>query len=232
MSILVIEHHDNPSLGVVGETIKEAGILTTVLWGENGDVMPGSHAGHDGLIVLGGAMNAMDDTNYPYFPALLKLIRSFGDADKPVLGICLGSQLIARAYGADVHLAGDFEFGFCPISLTPEGLDDPVVGHMHQDQGLFEWHVDHYNLPVDAVELATGVDYPHQCFRMGRATYAMQFHFEVTKEIIEGWIIMTGDECDHLSPGYQEWLPGQFKTHLTPSMDFCRTAIQNWLSLR
>jgi GMP synthase-like glutamine amidotransferase len=231
MTILVIEHHDTPSLGAVGDTIHAAGLPTQVLWGENGDIMPSSTDGYEALIVLGGAMNALDD-RFPYFPALLKLIRKFGDDDKPVLGICLGAQLIARAYGAPVHLTDDFEFGFCPITLTKEGVDDPVIGHMKPGKGLFEWHTDHYELPTGAVHLASGSNYPYQCFRMGRATYAMQFHFEVTREIIDGWLEMTGNYCDEHAPGYQDWLPGQMDSHLTPSVEFCRTAISKWLTLR
>lgn len=232
MTVLVIEHHDIPSLGVVGDTIEQAGIATHVLWGENGDIMPGNTDGYDGLVILGGAMNAMDDTNYPYFPDLLRLIRGFGEADKPVLGICLGSQLIARAYDSEVSLNGKIEFGFCPVSLSDEGADDPVVGHMLPEQGFFEWHTDHYSLPAGATHLASGNDYNFQCFRMGRATYAMQFHFEVSRGLVDEWIENNIDYCDENVPGYQNWLPGQFDLHLDPSMDFCRTAIRNWLALR
>jgi len=142
------------------------------------------------------------------------------------------AQLVARAYGAQCHLGRDFEFGFCPISLTEAGKGDPVVGHMLPDQGLFEWHTDHYGLPEGAINLATGTEYPNQCFCIGRATYAMQFHFEITQDIVEGWIRMTGDFCERNVPGYQDWLPGQFETHMDASMDFCRTATRNWLALR
>ncbi|MBT4887970.1 MAG: type 1 glutamine amidotransferase [Rhodospirillales bacterium] len=231
MTILVIEHHDSPSLGVVGEAIEAAGVPTKVLWGEDGDPMPDSSDDYDGMVVLGGAMNALDDSKCPYFPQLVRLIQDFGVADKPVLGICLGSQLIARAYDAPVHLEGPFEFGFCPIKLTEDGASDPVVGHMKPDQGLFEWHTDHYALPDDAVHLASGTDYTYQCFRMGRATYAMQFHFEVTREIVDGWIEMTGDFCDQNVPDYRNWLPKQFEDHMDASKEFCRSAIRNWLAL-
>jgi len=81
VTILVIEHHDAPSLGVVGDTIKETGTPTHVLWGENGDPMPETCGGYDALVVLGGAMNALDDIRCPYFSDLIRLIRAFGVAE-------------------------------------------------------------------------------------------------------------------------------------------------------
>ena len=177
MRILAIEHHDAPSLGIVGETLNAEGANIRTLWGEHGDAMPDSPRGYDGMVVLGGAMNALDDECCPYFPELLSLIREFTNQDRPVMGICLGAQLIARAFSGRAHLNGSFEFGFHPIDLTEEGKVDPVMAHMADHMNLFHWHTDHYDLPSGAVKLASGRNYPNQAYRIGRATYGMQFHF-------------------------------------------------------
>ena len=230
MQILAIEHHDAPSVGVVGETLEAQGVETRVLWGAHGDCMPERPDGYHGLVVLGGAMNALDDERCPCFPALLSLIREFTQLDKPVLGICLGAQLIARAFDGQAQLDGPFEFGFHPIKLTDDGIVDPVIAHMAEQLNLFQWHTDHYDLPCDAVKLATGSDYPNQAYRIGRATYGMQFHFEVTQAIVEGWISHYADMNDQ-APDYATWLPKQFDQHMEASKQFCRDLVRRWLML-
>ncbi len=231
MRILVIEHHGEPSLGVVGETFRESGVEVDIRWGERGDPIPENPVGYDGIVVLGGAMDALDDERCPYFPALVSLIRDFGVADKPVLGICLGSQLIARSYDAQVHLDGSFEFGFHPVELTDDGANDPLLGHMDAErQHLFQWHTDHYDLPEGAVRLARGEAYSNQCYRVGARTYATQFHFEVDRPMIEGWLA-THDNMDERVPGYTDWLPEQLDMHLAASTDFCRVLTRKWLEI-
>ena len=85
-----------------------------------GDALPEDAAEHDAMVVLGGGQNALADDACPYFPALLELIRDFADKDRAVLGICLGSQLIARAFGGDNQIGGASEFGWRSVSLTTE----------------------------------------------------------------------------------------------------------------
>lgn len=232
MTVLMIENHDQPSDGEVGNAIRQAGVPVEVFWGEKGHSIPENTGGYDALVILGGAMAVDDEERCPYIPDLIRLIRDFGQADKPVLGVCLGAQLVARAYGAEPRLDGYFELGYCPVRLTEAGKKDQVVGHMLDDQAIFQWHTDHYTLPPDAVHLATGDDHPYQCFKMGRATYAMQFHFEVTRPIIESWIALGIDNITEHHPAFIADLPIQFGNHLESVRDFCHTAIHHWLALR
>jgi len=228
--ILAVEHHDAPSLGVVGETLVAEGVEIEVIWGEDGDPIPKYTDDYAGMVVLGGTMNALDDERSSYFPNLVSLIRKFNEQDQPVMGICLGAQLIARAFGADSNLDGSFEFGFHPVDLTTQGKKDEVVGHMGNSFHVFEWHTDHYTLPQNAVRLIEGRAYPNQAFRIGRATYGMQFHLEATTELIEGWISNNPD-LNERAPGFEEWLPLQFTSHVAPANAFCRELTRRWLRL-
>ena len=99
MRVLVVQNYDDTGLGQVGAALDEAGAEIDIRNAHRGEALPENPEAHDALIVLGGGQNALDDASYPYFPALLELMRGFVDADKAVLGICLGSQLLARAYG-------------------------------------------------------------------------------------------------------------------------------------
>jgi len=231
LRILVIEHHDTPSLGVLGEALIAEKVETHVVWGEDGGPIPDRPDEFDGMVVLGGAMNALDDERCPYFPKLVTLIRGFTDQERPVMGICLGAQLIARTFGGQPHLDGPFEFGFHPVTLTDEGRADPVFGHMPDTLNLFQWHTDHYDLPPDTVKIVSGADYENQAYRIGRATYGTQFHFEVSVPIVEGWLSHHLTGMENRVPGYREWLPRQFEAHMENSKAFCREVTRRWLGL-
>ncbi|MEQ8665687.1 MAG: type 1 glutamine amidotransferase [Rhodospirillales bacterium] len=229
MRIAVVEHHDHPSVAVVGETLAAAGADLDMIWGAQGDPMP-TQGSHDALVVLGGAMNAADDETCPYFPTLVDSIRGFAAADKPVLGICLGAQLIARAFGAELQIGGPFEFGFQEIVPLPAAADDPVMNILERPLPLFQWHYDHYDLPEGAVRLATNEAYPNQSFRIGRATYGTQFHFEVDKPTVDQWVVSNPNLAEN-APGFETWLPVQFENHEAGSRAFCREVTTRWAAL-
>lgn len=230
MQVLVVEQHDKPSIGVVGEILDAQGVSMRTVWGAFGDPLPRSHRDYAGLVVLGGAMTALDDERCPYFPPLTELIRGFAEADKPVLGICLGAQLIARSFGADLRLGGDIEFGFHAVTPTPAAAGDPVLGALEGPLPLFQWHTDHYALPPGAELLATGEQYENQCYRIGTTVYGMQFHFEVTEAVIQDWIDATPD-LERRVPGFRSWLPEQLAAHMGASNEFCRKVARRWIAL-
>lgn len=230
MRILVVEHHDKSSVGVVGETLHDMGIETPTVWFEFGEPVPAGHWGYDGIVILGGTMSAIDDVRHPYLPGLTRLIREFADADKPVLGICLGSQLIARAFDAKAHIGGPLEFGFHLVTPTLSAESDPVMRHLERPQRLFQWHTDHYSLPEGAEHLAVGEHYENQAYRIGRAVYGMQFHFEVTEAQVLSQIEDVPNLGSHV-PGYEEWLPRQFARNEQGSNAFCRNVVRDWARL-
>jgi GMP synthase-like glutamine amidotransferase len=187
MRVLVVENFTGTGLGQVGAALTEAGAEIDQRKAHLGATIPTSAAEHDGLVLLGGGQNALADDVSPYFPALLDLIRDFERADKAVLGICLGSQLLARAFGGENRIGGASEFGWCKVELTREGAEDPLTASVPASFPIFQWHDDTFTLPPGAVHLATGSAVSNQAFRIGRATYGTQFHFEADQALVEDW---------------------------------------------
>ena len=140
-----------------------------------------------GVIVLGGVMNVDEVEQYPYLLDVRSLVRSAADAERPVLGVCLGAQVLARAYDAPVHRAQVREIGFCKVAATGAGVADPVTAPFAPSSLVFQFHEDDCELPAGAALLVRGDAVEAQAFRVGRA-YGVQFHFEVTTDEITTWI--------------------------------------------
>lgn len=158
----------------------------------------------DALIVPGGWPSARDDALFPYLPKLVALMRAFGDAGKSVLGICLGAQVLARAYGADNLLGVAREFSWTPLTVTDDGRADPLFAELHRGFTSFQWHVDTYTLPENAVRLVQTDSVKNQCFRVGRATYGIQFHFEASGDVVQSWTRANKERVDRIAPGWLE----------------------------
>ena len=207
MRVLVVQNFNNTDLGQVGAALEEAGAEIDLRLAHRGDPLPENVADHDALVVLGGGQNARDDEAYPYLPSLAALMRSFGDADKAVLGICLGSQLLARAYGADNLIGAASEFGWKEVALTDDGKVDPVLSSAPAAFPIFQWHDDTFSLPEGAVRLAGNAVAENQAFRVGRAAYGCQFHFEADRALVRRW---NDDFAEELADRQPDW-PSRFE---------------------
>ena len=137
--------------------------------------------------MLGGEQSAVDDDEHPYLPRVAALTRAFGEADKAVLGICLGAQLVARGHGAGNILGRPIEFGWRQVMPTAAGRRDPVLSALGEGAPLFHWHLDTFSLPPGATHLASSAMTENQAFRIGRAVYGIQFHFEADRKLVESW---------------------------------------------
>ncbi len=203
MRVLVVQNFDNTGLGQVGTALGEAGAKLDIRNAHHGDPLPDAVAGHDALVVLGGGQNALDDEAFPYIPPLLALMRDFGDSGRAVLGICLGSQLLARAYGAQNLLGAAPEFGWQGIARTGDGAADPVLSTVPEEFISFQWHDDTFTLPSGAVRLARNGAAENQAFRVGRAAYGIQFHFEADRPLVRHW---NAAFADYLAEHQPDWL--------------------------
>lgn len=204
MRVLIVENYDGTGLGNVGAALAEANAEIDLYRPYLGDALPTDTTGHDALVMFGGGQNALADDAYPYFPDLMKLIRTFTDRQQAVLGICLGSQLIARAFGGENHIGTAREFGWQTVSLAPEAKADAVLGDLPASFPTFQWHDDTFSLPGGAVRLAGNAVAENQAFRVGRATYGFQFHFEADQALVRQWSAKFGDLIAQKRPDWAE----------------------------
>jgi GMP synthase (glutamine-hydrolysing) len=148
---------------------------------------------------MGGPMNVYEEERYPFLKREDLFIKEAIQRGKPVLGICLGSQLIAKALGARVFKAPAKEIGWFDVSLTEEGSRDLLFRAFPEFFPVFQWHEDTFDIPRGAKLLATSDSVPHQVFRYAENAYGLQFHLEVTEVMVREWI----DSCEEKLP-----LPG------------------------
>ncbi len=201
MRVLIVENTRHTPHGQVGVALNEAGAMIEIARPWAGEALPLRPAA-DALVVFGGEQAATDDHSHPYLPHLAELMAAYAAEDRPVLGICLGSQILARAFGAQNHLGAAREFGWCEVALTGEGQADPVLGHRPACFPIFQWHADTFSLPAGAVRLAGSATAANQAFRIGRATYGTQFHFEASRAVARRWLASFGEMMEAAHPGW------------------------------
>jgi GMP synthase (glutamine-hydrolysing) len=201
MRVAIVENTRVTHHGQVGVALHERAALIDLYKPWSGQPLP-TRVDADALIVFGGEQTAMDDHTHPYLPDLARLMTAYTAADKAVLGICLGGQLLARAFGAENHLGTTPEFGWTDVALTEHGRADPVLSVLPDSFPVFQWHSDTFTLPEGAHHLASNATAPHQAFRIGRATYGTQFHFEASRAVVADWLRRFPDVIKHIAPGW------------------------------
>lgn len=146
----------------------------------------------DLLVVLGGPIGAFDEGMYPFVAHELALVKARLDAGKPILGICLGAQLMARALGAKVYPLGVKEIGYAPVALTDAGQTSPLAAL--GNASVLHWHGDQFDIPPGAIHLARTAVGENQAFALGTHALGLQFHLEADAARIESWLV--GHACE------------------------------------
>jgi GMP synthase-like glutamine amidotransferase len=186
--VLVFQHDPFEGLGFFGEVLDKQGAGYRVLRLFDGEMPADGWEQVKALIILGGAMSIDEEKEFPFLRWEKRIIRAAIDEAVPLLGICQGAQLIAAELGAPVFHGSVKEIGWSPISITPHGQVDSLLGYMPENATVFQWHGDGFELPRGAIKLASSAHYGTQAFRLGKTIYGLQFHLEVTPAMIERWI--------------------------------------------
>lgn len=161
----------------------------------DGDTLPHTIDGYSALFILGGPVSVYE--NRQYLRDEERLIQQALRKRMPTLGICLGSQLLAKVSGGSVYKGPKKEIGWYPVELTNEGISD-IFNGFQRNIKVFQWHGDTYNLPNNAVVLAKSEHFPVQAFKVGSAV-GIQFHLEVSKEMVMDWMREYKSELESVS---------------------------------
>lgn len=191
VDVLIVKNVVVEGPGTIEEHLRAANIPFTLIDLERGQDLPNIQA-YSHLVIMGGPMAVYEMDRTPYLREEARLIEQAVNADKYVLGVCLGAQMLAHVLGARVYPGRTKEIGWYDVTLTEEGMHDPCMAELavpgKSVAQVFQWHGDTFDLPAGAARLASSEFYPNQAFRHGDHIYALQFHIEVTPDIVSGWL--------------------------------------------
>jgi GMP synthase (glutamine-hydrolysing) len=187
MNVLIIKHVEIEGPGLIEYCLNQKRVPYRVLSLDLGAPFPEpddfSH-----IVLLGGPMNVYEEDRYPFLKHEDLFIKEAIQRGKSILGICLGAQLMAKALGAKVFKAPVKEVGWYDVSLTRIALRDPLFSDLPRTFPVFQWHEDTFEIPKAGKLIATSSPIAHQAFRYGENAYGLQFHLEVTEEMITEWV--------------------------------------------
>jgi GMP synthase-like glutamine amidotransferase len=190
--IHIIQSDPEVPVGIVGTELQRCGVELSVVRVYDGEQLPGLSA-VAGAIVLGGAMGANDDARHPFLTDLKRFIGALVEQKIPLLGICLGGQLLSVARGGVVTSNSNGEKVTCAIMLTGEGEQDRLLRGLGPGFVSFQWHNDSFSIPKQGIRLAFTETCHNQAFRIGPRAWGLQFHPEVNREIVREWSSKTSE---------------------------------------
>jgi len=195
--ILLIVHQKTSTPGLVGRMLCERGYVLDIRCPREQEELPATMDNHDAVVIFGGPMSA-NDREMPFIRTELDWIPTALDSHKPFLGICLGAQLLARVLGAIVtpHPENQVDIGYLPVVPTLAGRD-----YFDRALNFYHWNREGFELPEGAVLLASGETFVNQAFRYGKVAYGLQFHPEMTTDMVDRWTTLGAEHL--VCPGVQ-----------------------------
>ncbi|KOY86375.1 hypothetical protein AD998_09655 [bacterium 336/3] len=196
MHIHCFQHVSFEGLGHIEDWAKERNHQISYTYFFEKDFQIPSLEKIDALIVLGGYMNVYEEEKFVWLNPEKEFIRNAIDSQKKVMGICLGSQLISSAFGCKVYANKQKEIGFYPISFTQDMLENPIFNHLKNENLVFHWHGDTFDLPHQAKRIASSVACENQGYIVDNQVLALQFHWEMNEITLKKMLLHDGNELE------------------------------------
>lgn len=233
-NVLVLQHVAHEILGTLNPLLKSHGLRIRYVNFERDPNADPKLDGYNGLIILGGPMGVYEADKFPHLKREMKLIEEALKKNIPVLGICLGAQLIANALKADVKPHHEKEIGWCKVNITDDAKGDPLLHHFRETETIFQLHGDAFDIPKSAVHLASSKICDGQAFRYGKKVYGLQFHLEVDETMILRWLTLRSVKDDikkHFGDVSTDQIVTDTHTHIIRSLDLSIQTFQKFVSL-
>jgi GMP synthase (glutamine-hydrolysing) len=227
---LVLQHIACEPPGTFEDVMRARGVELVRVELDEGGALP-DWRDFDAIVAMGGPMSAGDDAALPWLVEEKRVIAEAVDGGTPFWGVCLGVQLLAASLGADVYPGPAPEVGILPVELTEEARRDPVFGGLPERLLTLQWHGDTFDLPPDAVRLASSPAYRNQAFRV-RNAYGVQFHVEVSPDLAREWAEVPEYASSlerTLGPGALDRLIAQLESESTTMAEHATGLFERWL---
>jgi len=203
--VLVFQHIWCETPGIFLDLLREQKRPVETVRLYEGDPVPDDLSRFSGLLVMGGPMSVNDEAGYRWLKAEDRILKEALALDFPTLGVCLGSQLIAKAAGGAVRQGPRKEIGWHPVRLTAAARHDRLFRECPETLEVFQWHGEYFDTPPGAVNLASSDLYSCQAFSVGRNVHGLLFHLEVTGQMVKEWMGTFKEELD----GVKEYIRPQ-----------------------
>jgi GMP synthase (glutamine-hydrolysing) len=227
--VLIIQHQAGEGPGTIEEELLGAGHKVRRVRIDQGDQVPDDVGLTGGLVVMGGSMGVGDQGKLSHLKAEIALLKQFHKAEKPILGICLGAQLLAAALGTEVA-TGEREIGWYPVRKLPDAFKDPVLRRLPENFPALMWHGDHFALPKGAVHLLSTDKCACAAFRHGKKAYGLVPHLEMTAAMVDEMV--AGSRKELVAAGVEvSGILEDTSEHSEPVEELARVMWKAWASL-
>ena len=227
--VVIIQHQAGEGPGTIEEELLGMGHKVRKVRVDEGDKVPREVGPLSGLVVMGGSMGVGDQGKLSHLKDEIALLKQFLAAEKPILGICLGAQLLAAALGTEVA-AGEKEIGWFPARKLPDAFKDPVLRRLPENFPALMWHGDHFALPKGAVHLLSTDKCTCAAFRHGKKAYGLVPHLEMTAAMVDEMV--AGSRKELVAAGVEA---GQIledtSEHAEPAEELARVMWRAWAGL-
>ena len=225
--VWVLQHHPAENLGAIADSLESAALAWQYVRVFDGHPVPADMKGAGGLIVMGGPESVYQLDRYPYLRAEIALIENALKAGRPILGVCLGSQLMAAVLGVNVRRAAHKEIGWYPVTLRSGAKDDRLLRGLPEQFVACHWHGDIFDLPAGAVALASSELTEVQAFRYGENAWGLLFHAEMTQRIVAALVSEFGEGLKRVGIDGDEILASA-PCHLADLSKIAETIFGRW----